>query len=47
MLEISSGAAPEFVSVTFWLALVVPTSWLPKVRLPGLSVTPGDGAGAA
>ena len=40
MLEISSGAAPEFVSVTFWAALVVPTSWLPKVRLPGFRVTP-------
>ena len=41
MFEINSGAAPEFVNVMFWPVPVVPTSWLPNVRLPGLRVTPG------
>jgi hypothetical protein len=41
MLVMLRAALPEFVSVTGWLALVVPTTWLLKVRLPGESVTPG------
>ncbi len=32
-------AVPMFVSVTFCVALVVPTFWLPKLTLVGLSVT--------
>src|SRR5262245_40520180 len=41
MLEITSGASPEFVNVTLCAALVVPTSWLPKPRLVGDRLTAG------
>src|SRR5262245_21022195 len=41
MLEITSGARPEFVNVTLCAALVVPTSWLPKPRLVGDRLTAG------
>jgi hypothetical protein len=37
----SSGWLPLSVSVTAWGALVVPTAWLPKLRLVGLSVAFG------
>jgi hypothetical protein len=38
---IANGAVPEFVSVAVFAALVVPTVWLAKVRLVGVSVTAG------
>src|SRR5215216_5451786 len=41
---IVSAAVPEFVNVTFWAGLVVPTRWLPKARLVGAKVTAGAGA---
>ena len=36
-----SAAVPLLVSVTDFAALVVPVFWLPKLRLVGVSVTPG------
>ena len=41
MALIVSGALPLLVSVTVCAALVVPTFWLPKLRLAGDSVTAG------
>jgi hypothetical protein len=41
---IVSAPVPELVNVTFWAALVVPISWLPKPRLVGENVTAGVGA---
>ncbi len=35
MPEIATEAFPVFVTVTFWRALVPPTTWLPKLRVPG------------
>lgn len=35
------AALPLLVSVTVWAALVVFVTWLAKVKLVGLSVTPG------
>jgi hypothetical protein len=35
-LRILSGAAPAFVTVSCWDALLVPTFWLPKLRVVGL-----------
>ena len=43
MLLIVNAAVPLLVSVTDFAALVVPTSWLPKLSDVGLSVTPGAG----
>jgi hypothetical protein len=40
-VEMFSKAVPEFVSVTFWEVLVVPTACDANVRLAGLSVTAG------
>ena len=40
------AALPLLVSVTAWAALVVLTCWLLKLRLLGLRLTAGDGAGA-
>jgi hypothetical protein len=41
MLVMVSAALPVLVRVTVLVALVVPTFWLAKVRVVGLSVTPG------
>ncbi len=41
MLLIVSGAVPLLVSVTACAALVLPTCWLPKLRLVGERVTAG------
>lgn len=41
ILLIVSGAVPLLVRVIVCAALVVPTFWLPKLALAGLSVTPG------
>ena len=41
MLEIASGAVPEFRSVEVCAALVVPWSCEPNDRLGGVSVTAG------
>jgi hypothetical protein len=43
MLEMESEALPVFVTVMVCVALVVPTYWLPKVRLDEDSVTAGCG----
>ena len=40
-LVMVSAAVPLLVSVATCAALVVPTFWLPKLRLVGASVTPG------
>lgn len=37
------SALPLLVRVTVWAGLVVPTFWLPKLRLLGLKVTAGAG----
>ena len=42
MLLMVRAALPLLVSVTVWAGLVVPLGWLPKARLVGLRVTPGD-----
>jgi hypothetical protein len=42
MLPIVSGPPPEFVSVVAFAALVVPTTWEPKLWLVGDSVTIGE-----
>lgn len=39
MLEIVKGAPPLFASVTVCAALLVPTNWLPNVRLAGDKLT--------
>src|SRR5713226_757536 len=41
MLLILKEAVPVLVSVTVCAALVIPTFWLPKLRLPGLKLTAG------
>jgi hypothetical protein len=41
--EMESAALPEFVNVTVWAALVVPTSWLLNVKLAGDRLTAGAG----
>jgi hypothetical protein len=45
-LLITNGAVPVFVSVTLWAAPVVPTVWLPKLRLVGLTLIADEGGGA-
>lgn len=40
-------AAPVFCTVMSWILLLVPTFWLPKVRLVGLAVTVVLGAAVA
>jgi hypothetical protein len=39
--EIVSGAVPVFDSVALWAGLVVPITWLPKLRLAGESIAIG------
>lgn len=41
MLLIDSAAVPEFVSVTDWGALVLPTAWDPNDKLDGDNDTAG------
>jgi hypothetical protein len=41
MAEIVNALVPVFASVTLCTALVVPTTWLPNVRLEGVRLTPG------
>src|SRR5579872_320662 len=43
ILLIFKGALPLFLSVTVCGALVVPTTWLPKLKLPGFKLTAGAG----
>jgi hypothetical protein len=44
---IASGAVPVFLSVELCEALGVPTSWLPRLRLAGVSETAGAGGAVA
>lgn len=44
ILVMVSAAVPLLVRVIVWAPLVVPTFWLPKFTLLGLSVTAGAGA---
>jgi hypothetical protein len=41
VMEILKGAVPVFPTVICCAALLVPTCWLPKVRLVAESVTTG------
>jgi hypothetical protein len=43
MLLMLSGAAPVLVTVIVCAAVVVPTNWLPKARLVGVTVTAAEG----
>jgi len=44
MFEMCNGPVPEFVTVSGWEALVLPTTVDEKLRLDGTSVTAGAGA---
>src|SRR5438067_10920189 len=44
-LLMTSGAVPVLVTVRLWAALVVPTVWLLKLRLGGLTLMAGAGGG--
>jgi hypothetical protein len=47
MLEMLTVELPTFVTVLVWAALVVPTAWLPKVTVGGLTESPDVEAGSA